>query len=139
MINTEKKELLILKFLNYAPITGRKRFQKLMYLAKNKYSVNVPFIFTKHFYGPYSREMQEVIDSLELFGYIKERNIHYDQKVVYNYEITEKGKKILELMADNSDDAKINSFLEEYKRFSTNSIVEEAYELAGIRKNDARD
>ena len=38
MEGKEKKILLLLTFLKYGDIVGRKRFQKLMYLAKHKVS-----------------------------------------------------------------------------------------------------
>ncbi len=130
-----KKELLLLTFLKYSDIIGRKRFQKLMYLAKFKFNIEVPFIFIKYFYGPFSREMQEVLDKLVSAGLIKETKIISEFGIVeYRYSLTDKGKAILQIISlDSKEEEKIKHLIEKYKHKPTTEIVDEVYEHAGIK------
>ena len=132
---SRKKELLLLTFLKYSNIDGRKRFQKLMYLAKFKFNIEVPFIFIKYFYGPFSKEMQEVLDKLVSVGLIKETKIINEFGIVeYRYSLTDRGKAVLQIISlDSEEENKIKQLIEKYKHKSTPEIVEEVYEHAGIK------
>lgn len=44
--------------------TGRTHIQKLMFLLKDKAVADVPFDFILHYYGPYSREVDQTIQFL---------------------------------------------------------------------------
>ncbi|SDN01049.1 YwgA family protein [Bacillus sp. OK048] len=77
-------------------IIGRKRLQKMIYIAKK---VEFPFHerFQFHFYGPYSEELTLRVEELCNMGFlneIKEKKGGYFQ---YRYTLTDTGKEFLSL------------------------------------------
>lgn len=77
-------------------ITGRKKLQKMIYIAKK---VSFPFHerFQFHFYGPYSEELTLRVEELCNMGFlneIKEKKGGYFQ---YRYTLTDTGKEFLSL------------------------------------------
>ncbi len=52
-------------------ITGRKKLQKMIYIAQK---LDFPFQekFEFHFFGPYSEELTQRVEELCSFGFIKE-------------------------------------------------------------------
>jgi uncharacterized protein len=77
-------------------IIGRKKLQKMIYIAKK---VSFPFHerFQFHFYGPYSEELTLRVEELCNMGFlneIKEKKGGYFQ---YRYTLTDTGKEFLSL------------------------------------------
>jgi|SRR5690606_4974683 len=75
-------------------ITGRKKLQKMIYIAKK---IDYPFYekYNFHFYGPYSEELTLRIEELCNLGFldeVKEKKGGYYQ---YRYALTEKGQQFL--------------------------------------------
>lgn len=75
-------------------ITGRKKLQKMIYIAKK---IDYPFYekYNFHFYGPYSEELTLKVEELCNLGFlneIKEKKGGYYQ---YRYSLTEKGQQFL--------------------------------------------
>ena len=77
-------------------ITGRKKLQKMIYIAKK---LEFPFHerFQFHFYGPYSEELTTRVEELCNMGFlneVKEKKGGYYQ---YRYTLTDSGKEFLSL------------------------------------------
>jgi len=77
-------------------ITGRKKLQKMIYIAKK---VEFPFQerFQFHFYGPYSEELTTRVEELCNMGFlneVKEKKGGYFQ---YRYSLTDAGKEFLSM------------------------------------------
>ncbi|MDQ1143510.1 uncharacterized protein YwgA [Bacillus sp. SORGH_AS 510] len=77
-------------------ITGRKKLQKMIYIAKK---VEFPFQerFQFHFYGPYSEELTTRVEELCNMGFlneVKEKKGGYFQ---YRYTLTDAGKEFLNM------------------------------------------
>ncbi|ETI69691.1 YwgA family protein [Neobacillus vireti] len=77
-------------------ITGRKKLQKMIYIAKK---IAFPFQerFQFHFYGPYSEELTTRVEELCNMGFldeVKEKKGGYFQ---YRYTLTDSGKEFLSL------------------------------------------
>jgi uncharacterized protein len=77
-------------------IIGRKRLQKMIYIAKK---ISFPFQerFQFHFYGPYSEELTLRVEELCNMGFldeVKEKKGGYFQ---YRYTLTDSGKEFLSL------------------------------------------
>ena len=77
-------------------ITGRKKLQKMIYIAKK---IEFPFHdrFQFHFYGPYSEELTTRVEELCNMGFlneVKEKKGGYFQ---YRYTLTDPGKEFLSL------------------------------------------
>lgn len=76
-------------------ITGRKKLQKMVYIAKK---MDFPFQekFEFHFYGPYSEELTLRIEELCDFGFIGETKEDKGNYYQYKYVMTESGREFLE-------------------------------------------
>ena len=128
--NILNKEVTVLYLLSKGPIYGRLRLQKLMFLAKEKFLAPIPFKFVIYHYGPYSLELQRVIDNLVMSGLVREDIVKHEDRILYKYELTEKGKIILKLLQPNEDVKKgIDETFKWYGKEKTNKILREVYEL----------
>jgi uncharacterized protein len=83
-------------FLASGEIVGRKKLQKMIFIAKK---LTFPFQekFQFHFYGPYSEELTLRVEELHNMGFItevKEKKGGYFQ---YRYTVTEEGENFLEM------------------------------------------
>jgi uncharacterized protein len=83
-------------FLASGEIIGRKKLQKMIFIAKK---LTFPFQekFQFHFYGPYSEELTLRVEELHNMGFItevKEKKGGYFQ---YRYTVTEEGTTFLEM------------------------------------------
>lgn len=77
-------------------IVGRKRLQKMIYIAKK---VSFPFQerFQFHFYGPYSEELTLRVEELCNMGFLNEVKEKKDGYFQYRYTLTDSGKEFLSL------------------------------------------
>ena len=76
-------------------IRGRTRFQKLVFLTKEKMKEDdedVQIQFTRLFYGPFSRELMESLKSLNKEGLIAEQVEEGSYGLVYVYKLTDNGR-----------------------------------------------
>lgn len=77
-------------------ITGRKKLQKIIYIAKK---LSFPFQerFQFHFYGPYSEELTLRMEELSNMGFIEEVREKKGGYFQYRYTLTDSGKEFLSL------------------------------------------
>jgi uncharacterized protein len=77
-------------------ITGRKKLQKIIYIAKK---LSFPFQerFQFHFYGPYSEELTLRMEELSNMGFIEEVREKKGGYFQYRYKLTDSGKEFLSL------------------------------------------
>ncbi|KAB7707511.1 YwgA family protein [Bacillus aerolatus] len=75
-------------------ITGRKKLQKMIYIAKK---ISFPFQekFEFHFYGPYSEELTLRVEELCNMGFIDEIREKKGGYYQYRYTLTEEGEAFL--------------------------------------------
>ncbi|RBW67406.1 YwgA family protein [Bacillus taeanensis] len=75
-------------------IIGRKKLQKIIYIAKK---LRLPFHerYQFHFYGPYSEELTLRIEELYNLGWVSEVKEKKGGYYQYRYKITEDGEKFL--------------------------------------------
>ena len=98
MFELGKREKIILTFLKYGPILGKTKFQQMLYIAKMKYFLDIPFNFINYDVGPYSPELEATIDRLKLLDMIKEKRKEVGIfKSLYEYSLTSKGKLYITL------------------------------------------
>jgi uncharacterized protein YwgA len=78
-------------FASSAPIKGRKKLQKMVYLMS---VAGAPFQYKYryHHFGPYSEQLQAEINELVQKGYVSEKN----EDSAYVYTLTDKGKMLME-------------------------------------------
>ncbi|TFD92896.1 YwgA family protein [Jeotgalibacillus sp. R-1-5s-1] len=76
-------------------IVGRKKLQKIIFIAKkHNYAFHEKYQF--HFFGPYSEELTLRVEELCNMGFIKEFNEKKSGYYQYRYEVTEEGQAFLE-------------------------------------------
>ncbi|MEH7333310.1 YwgA family protein [Neobacillus drentensis] len=77
-------------------IVGRKKLQKMIYIAKK---VDFPFQerFQFHFYGPYSEELTTRVEELCNMGFLNELREKKGGYFQYRYTLTDAGKEFLSL------------------------------------------
>jgi uncharacterized protein len=77
-------------------IIGRKKLQKMIYIAKK---VEFPFHerFQFHFYGPYSEELTLRVEELCNMGFLNETKEKKGGYFQYRYTLTDTGKEFLSL------------------------------------------
>lgn len=98
MFELGKREKTILTFLKYGPILGKTKFQRMLYIAKMKYLIDIPFNFINYDMGPYSPELEATIDRLKLLDMVKEKRREVGIfKSIYEYSLTGKGKLYITL------------------------------------------
>ncbi|MDG5471110.1 YwgA family protein [Jeotgalibacillus sp. ET6] len=81
-------------------IVGRKKLQKMIYIAKK---LSFPFQekYQFHFFGPYSEELTLRVEELCNMGFINETKEKKSGYTQYRYSITEEGQAFLNAQAAN--------------------------------------
>ncbi|MGG4489475.1 YwgA family protein [Metabacillus idriensis] len=92
MLNEHAKLMKV--FSSSGEITGRKKLQKMIYIAKK---INLPFYekYDFHFYGPYSEELTLRIEELCNLGFLNEMHEKKGGYFQYRYSLTETGEEFL--------------------------------------------
>lgn len=92
MLNEHAKLMKV--FSSSGEITGRKKLQKMIYIAKK---INLPFYekYDFHFYGPYSEELTLRIEELCNLGFLNEMHEKKGGYFQYRYSLTEAGEEFL--------------------------------------------
>ncbi|MGG4208149.1 YwgA family protein [Bacillus safensis] len=82
-------------FSESGEIVGRKKLQKMIYIAKK---LNLPFYekYDFHFYGPYSEELTLRIEELCNLGFLDEMKEKKGGYYQYRYSLTDNGKEFLD-------------------------------------------
>ncbi|WP_102348190.1 YwgA family protein [Bacillus sp. Marseille-P3661] len=81
-------------FADAGEIIGRKKLQKMIYIAKKlQFPFNEKYNF--HFFGPYSEELTLRIEELENLGFLNEVKEKKGGYVQYRYTLTDEGEKFL--------------------------------------------
>lgn len=103
------KEGVAIGLLGLTKGLGKKQLQKLMFLSSIEKNIILPFKFEKNLYGPYSKELEETINTLE-----QKNIIEFSKDTVFTIpqdtrKLTKEGEKNLE-----SSEAKIfSNFIKE--------------------------
>lgn len=130
MVQDVKKLLVVLNKLK--EIRGRTRFQKIVFLLMEKNVVDFAYDFIPYYYGPYSQDLQIEIDLLEAADVV---DVKPAGGILYVHGLTKKGKaaaKEIEQKMRKDEIEKLSKILNKYKRRSTNSLISEAKNLAGM-------
>ena len=133
-----KKMLYLLLFLKDAgTIEGKTKFQKLIFLAKKEYNLNIGYDFVKYSYGPYSFELTndlETLESLELIDVAKSEFLNHGSPFVgkqLTYILSKKGDKLIKddefLFADNTKKEIIDTVINEWNDKPLKTIIKYVY------------
>jgi len=78
-------------------IQGRKRLQKTICVLKHRDNIPLGFNFVPYFYGPYSEELADSIQSLVGAGYVNEEADEIAEGVYqYSYSLTDQGQQAIQ-------------------------------------------
>jgi uncharacterized protein len=90
-----KEHVKLLSAIFYSgEIVGRKKLQKMIYIAK-KHSFPFQEKFAFHFFGPYSEELTLRIEELCNMGFISEEKEQKGGYFQYRYKLTKEGLEFL--------------------------------------------
>ncbi len=83
-------------FLQAGEVIGRKKLQKMIYIAKK---LNMPFSerYKFHMFGPYSEELSLRVEELCNLGFVAETKEDKGNYFQYRYALSEAGQKFLDL------------------------------------------
>lgn len=124
----EKNIVLLLEVLRHKEIVGRKRLQKIICILKYKYNISFSFNYIPYFYGPYSDELADVIQSLVATGLVNEEVERLNDEIIqYKYSLTKKGEEFVNVLEhkckDIVDKNKFIEYLEDINNKSTPELV----------------
>lgn len=131
----EIKQLKILKFLEIAEkIEGKTKFQKMIFLGKREYGLDVGYSFEKYNYGPYSEELSRNLESLIDLGFIDVRTEIFETEGPYpgvknTYLISKKGREIIEkIEIFNSKETEMaEKIIKEWNHKSYRDVIDYVY------------
>jgi hypothetical protein len=125
-----KKEFL-LRFLDLAKtIKGRTKFQKMIFLAKQEFNLDLGFEFKLYYYGPYSFDLSDFIREQIKEGNIVEDTNYFDMEgnaPQYDFKLTQKGKEKSESLSNEFDD-KIKKVINTWNTKSYTEIINHVYD-----------
>lgn len=128
MIKDIEKLLVILKKLG--TIAGRTRFQKIIFLMKNKDGIPFDYNFIPYYYGPYSAELQLEINLLEAADLLQ---VVPQDGILYMHRLTSEGERMAEKIERKMEPLEkemLESAIKNYRRKSTSSLIREAKQVA---------
>jgi uncharacterized protein YwgA len=128
LVKDIEKLLVILSKLRV--IDGRTRFQKIVFLLRNKESIDLNYNFIPYYYGPYSHELQLEINLLEAAGLVQ---VVPKDRTLYVHSLTVEGHHAvaeIERRMDVSEKEKLQKAIRNYRKKSTMSLIKEAKQLA---------
>lgn len=91
---------------NNEPVQGRTRLQKMVFLLQQRTpDWKIPeYQFEAYDYGPFSKSLYDDLDNLIERNLVEENREEFDQdKILYEYNLTEKGKKAVRLITDEQE------------------------------------
>jgi uncharacterized protein YwgA len=105
-------------FFQSGEVVGRKKLQKIIYIAKK---MNIPFSerYKFHMFGPYSEELTLRMEELCNLGFVDEQREDKGNYYQYRYSLSDEGRKFLGLYELDLPDAKalVDSLNQQSSRF----------------------
>ena len=130
-LRDQAKILLLLNIIE--EVVGRVNFQKIVYLLqRNQKLFNYDFKWWYH--GPYSTDLISDIDTLVMSNLVEEDIKQENNKEIYRYRLSSKGKEILDEIL--GEDTQLRSLLKPFeegekqiKKIGFSDLVKYVYEL----------
>lgn len=123
--------LAMFHYTDQRKIEGRKRLQKLVCILKHGRDIPFTYNFKPYYYGPYSEELTDAVDTMVGLGLLEEKKQTLASGIVkYVYELTPQGnEKVtenLKKIQEHMDLDKFKVFSEELERKPTEDLVIES-------------
>ncbi len=98
-------------------IQGRTRFQKMVFLLQQEFGNTEFYDFEAYDYGPFSKGLYDDLDDLIDRNLIKETREEFDEdKVYYEYKLTDAGRELIERLSDQERAQDIMALSERLKQ-----------------------
>lgn len=112
----------------------RIRLQKIILLSIIEERFPFSFDYSSHYYGPYSVQLQELINYSTASGFLSEEIVQTgDESHGYIYSITEMGEvKLQNIDLSAEEKLKLDRIWERYKDKTTDFVVNQAKRHSGI-------
>jgi len=125
-------------------IQGRTRFQKMVFLLQQEFEKTEFYDFEAYDYGPFSKGLYDDLDDLIDRNLVEETREEFDEdKVYYEYKLTDAGRELIERLSDeektqdimglserlkqeiNSEDLSVvlDRVYSEYPKYAENSVL----------------
>ena len=129
--------LTMFHFTNQKKVEGRKRLQKLVCILKHGHDIPFSYNFKPYYYGPYSEELTDAVDTLVGLGLLKEKKEILDSGIAkYVYELTPQGNEKIEESVKNIqtgiDIEKFQALTKELESKSTEDLVLESKSVSKL-------
>ena len=121
-MRADESILLTLLYSEKKMIAGRTLLQKTEYFLNEKIGLGIEF--TPYYYGPYSAEIADALESLKASGIVKEEIVEYPS---FDFHITFEPRKYIYYLTDIGKD--IAKFIEEEYRDEAEQIKRSLYEM----------
>jgi len=116
-------------------IEGRTRIQKEICLLKFQSKIPFNFHYKSYFYGPYSEDLSETINTLVGVKLLKEAMIHVGYNSYrYDYSLTEQGQKLFDKLSETNNPLipKIRKQIKKIEKIDTPQLVSLAKTESGM-------
>ncbi len=124
----EQKRSLLLALLKLVPeIRGRTRLQKIVFLGQKELGLPPLFDYSKHYYGPYSKDLIDTIDQMIMQGDIVENEENLGEYTRYTYKLSDQEKSVQESMPDISLDSESKDAIKKLSNVPLKRILEYVY------------
>lgn len=132
MRELDKKEKLLLYVLYFVgAVYGRTYIQKLFFLIEKELFRDTNFNFIKYHYGPFSRELNDMLSQLVTERFVIEKlNVTKGLNIGHNYRLSSTTKTLVENFINKEDKDKIEilkEFCEKYKNYTPSEILKLVY------------
>jgi len=125
---------LVLRLLNELDtVEGRTMMQKIIFIIKSKFGQFRDFAFSIHYYGPFSSDLAEELDTLRLKGLIEEVPKPLQDFVRYDIKLTEEGKRVISRTTRSVNPIRLQEMTRLARTLNSwplNRVIDEAYSLA---------
>lgn len=124
-------------------VKGRTRLQKEVCILKHQDKIPFAFGFKSYYYGPYSSQLADVVDTLVATGLVRQsvKDLHLDMSR-YDYELTEKGKHLLGSIEEQFQKSNpkllselVNS-VRKLEEMTLSEVVSAAKQCSGLESSD---
>jgi len=98
-------------------IQGRTRFQKMVFLLQQEFEKTEFYDFEAYDYGPFSKGLYDDLDDLIERNLVEETREEFDEdKVYYEYKLTDVGQELIERLSDQEETQDIMVLSERLKQ-----------------------
>ena len=125
--------LAMFKCANQQKIEGRTRLQKLVCILKHRYNIPFSYSFKPYYYGPYSDEITDTVETLVGLGLLTKKKEAFAPGIVkYTYELTAQVDEAIRGASKRVDLNELEMRMRELEGKSTEELVLESKRVSNL-------